>query len=177
MTSLTPALIFSLYANFFLSQDKYSHPSISVYKLVRFYQPSSAEQYETTRATLTIFSKPPNLPGIAKRLIFLILAISAFILLLATFAVGLRCFSDFDRGLQSSKVHCEHLYSVVRFQFSLTSTSYTRATIYLYTSLFWQHDPKAIEHSRSPIGSTYIHRIIISHLELESVFTAMITSP
>lgn len=61
--------------------------SYFLYKLVRFYQPGSAEQYETTRATLTIFT------------------IVAFILLLATFAVGLRCFSDFDRGLQSSKVH------------------------------------------------------------------------
>ncbi|KAJ3517148.1 hypothetical protein NLJ89_g682 [Agrocybe chaxingu] len=61
-----------------------------LYKLVRFYQPSSSEQYETTRATLTVFT------------------IIAFLLLLATFAVGLRCFSDFDRGLQASKVHCKH---------------------------------------------------------------------
>jgi hypothetical protein len=28
-----------------------------VYKLVRFYQPSSREEYATTRATLTIFSE------------------------------------------------------------------------------------------------------------------------
>jgi hypothetical protein len=61
--------------------------SYFLYKLVRFYQPASAEQYETTRATLTVFT------------------IVAFVLLLATFAVGLRCLSDFDRGLQSSKVH------------------------------------------------------------------------
>ncbi|CAA7271713.1 unnamed protein product [Cyclocybe aegerita] len=61
--------------------------SYFLYKLVRFYQPSSSEQYETTRATLTVFT------------------IIAFLLLLATFAVGLRCFSDFDRGLQTSKVH------------------------------------------------------------------------
>jgi len=58
-----------------------------LYKLVRFYEPSSRDQYATTRATLTIFT------------------IGAFILLFATFAVGLRCFSDFDKGLQASKTH------------------------------------------------------------------------
>jgi len=58
-----------------------------IYKLVRFYEPSSRDQYATTRATLTVFT------------------IVAFLLLFATFAVGLRCFSDFDRGLISSKVH------------------------------------------------------------------------
>ncbi|KAF5373641.1 hypothetical protein D9758_000580 [Tetrapyrgos nigripes] len=58
-----------------------------IYKLVRFYEPSSRGQYQTTRATLTIFT------------------IVAFLILFATFAVGLRCFADFDRGLQSSKVH------------------------------------------------------------------------
>ncbi|GJE95127.1 hypothetical protein PsYK624_113080 [Phanerochaete sordida] len=57
------------------------------YKLVRFYEPSSREQYQTTRATLTVFT------------------IVAFLLLFATFAVGLRCFADFDKGLQSSKTH------------------------------------------------------------------------
>ena len=30
---------------------------VPVYKLVRFYEPSSEEQYETTRATLTVFSE------------------------------------------------------------------------------------------------------------------------
>ena len=29
---------------------------VPVYKLVRFYEPGSEEQYETTRATLTVFS-------------------------------------------------------------------------------------------------------------------------
>ncbi|KAJ3571884.1 hypothetical protein NP233_g3456 [Leucocoprinus birnbaumii] len=56
-----------------------------MYKLVRFYEPSSREQYLTTRATLTVFT------------------IVAFVLLFATFAVGLRCFYDFDQGLQTSK--------------------------------------------------------------------------
>lgn len=60
--------------------------SYFLYKLVRFYEPQSREQYLTTRATLTVFT------------------IVAFILLFATFAVGLRCFADFDRGLQTSKV-------------------------------------------------------------------------
>ncbi|KAI0818605.1 hypothetical protein BC629DRAFT_1463133 [Irpex lacteus] len=57
------------------------------YKLVRFYEPASKEQYETTRATLTTFT------------------IVAFLLLFATFAVGLRCFADFDKGLAPSKTH------------------------------------------------------------------------
>ncbi|KAK7693558.1 hypothetical protein QCA50_003127 [Cerrena zonata] len=57
------------------------------YKLVRFYQPESTNEYATTRATLTVFT------------------IVAFILLFATFAVGLRCFADFDKGLLSSKLH------------------------------------------------------------------------
>jgi len=56
-----------------------------VYKLVRFYEPSSEEQYETTRATLTVFT------------------IVAMILLLTTFAVGVRCFTDFGKGLYESK--------------------------------------------------------------------------
>ncbi|KAF9053658.1 hypothetical protein BDZ89DRAFT_1098183 [Hymenopellis radicata] len=61
-----------------------------LYKLVRFYQPESREQYATTRATLTIFT------------------IVAFLLLFMTFAVGLRCFADFDRGLQASKVNGQY---------------------------------------------------------------------
>jgi len=61
--------------------------SYFIYKLVRFYEPESREQYATTRATLTIFT------------------IVAFILLFATFAVGLRCFSDFDKGLRTSKMN------------------------------------------------------------------------
>ena len=33
------------------------------------------------------------------------LAICAFLILFATFIVGLRCFGDFDKGLKPSKVH------------------------------------------------------------------------
>ncbi|KAJ7172492.1 hypothetical protein C8R46DRAFT_1086145 [Mycena filopes] len=58
-----------------------------LYKLVRIYEPASRSVYATTRASLTIFT------------------IVAFILLFGTFAVGLRCFADFDRGLQASKVN------------------------------------------------------------------------
>jgi len=61
--------------------------SYFLYKLVRFYEPESRRQYDTTRATLTFFT------------------IVAFLLLFATFAVGLRCFADFDRGLLPSKVN------------------------------------------------------------------------
>ncbi|KAJ8520402.1 hypothetical protein ONZ45_g2792 [Pleurotus djamor] len=57
------------------------------YKLVRFYQPASRDQYVSTRVSLTIFT------------------IVAFLILFATFVVGLRCFSDFDQGLESSKTH------------------------------------------------------------------------
>ncbi|KAL1713178.1 hypothetical protein EV715DRAFT_258738 [Schizophyllum commune] len=66
-----------------------------LYKLVRFYQPGSREEYATTRATLTTFT------------------IVAFIILFLTFAVGLRCFSDFDRGLQPSKVNGGSSYTPV----------------------------------------------------------------
>jgi len=58
-----------------------------IYKLVRFYEPASEAQYETTRATLTTFT------------------IVAFLMLFGTFAVGLRCFSDFDKGLLAPKNH------------------------------------------------------------------------
>jgi len=57
-----------------------------IYKLVRFYQPSSEGEYVSTRATLTTFT------------------IIAFLLLFATFAVGLRCFADFDKGLIEAKM-------------------------------------------------------------------------
>ncbi|KAI0306591.1 hypothetical protein B0F90DRAFT_1808253 [Multifurca ochricompacta] len=58
---------------------------VPVYKLVRFYEPGSEEQYETTRATLTVFT------------------IVSILLLLTTFGVGLRCFYDFEKGLYESK--------------------------------------------------------------------------
>ncbi|KAI6108966.1 hypothetical protein EV401DRAFT_2059749 [Pisolithus croceorrhizus] len=55
------------------------------YKLVRFYEPSSEQQYLSTRATLTVFT------------------IFAFLLLLASFIVGVKCFYDFGKGLHDSK--------------------------------------------------------------------------
>jgi hypothetical protein len=81
---------------------------MKVYKLVRFYEPSSRGQYETTRATLTVFSAFMSSDLTADYLEKPV-AIVAFILLFGTFAVGLRCFADFDRGLQSSKVDCKAL--------------------------------------------------------------------
>lgn len=61
--------------------------SYFLYKLVRFYDPSSSYQYVSTRATLTVFT------------------VVAFLLLLTTFAIGIKCFNDFDKGLHESKTH------------------------------------------------------------------------
>ncbi|KAJ6630785.1 hypothetical protein B0H10DRAFT_1983007 [Mycena sp. CBHHK59/15] len=72
-----------------------SAQSYFLYKLVRIYEPSSRNVYATTRASLTIFT------------------IVAFILLFGTFAVGLRCFADFDRGLLASKVNGQSYAPVV----------------------------------------------------------------
>lgn len=77
-----------------------------VYKLVRFYQPDSEDQYLTTRATLTVFSESQPLFPYSE-LMWYGAAIVAFLLLFGTFGVGLRCFSDFDQGLKSSKTLCE----------------------------------------------------------------------
>ncbi|KAI9566442.1 hypothetical protein HD554DRAFT_2275166 [Boletus coccyginus] len=68
-----------------------------VYKLVRFYLPSSEAAYVTTRATLTVFT------------------VFAFLLLLITFLVGIKCFYDFDKGLHDPKTHGQ-LYKPVRQQ-------------------------------------------------------------
>jgi hypothetical protein len=58
-----------------------------VYKLVKFYEPGSSEEYISTRVTLTVFT------------------IVAFLLLSASFAIGLKCYLDFDQGLVESKVN------------------------------------------------------------------------
>jgi hypothetical protein len=57
--------------------------------------------YISTRATLTIFSEYLPFPFVSHLTLFT--ALSAFLLLFSTFAVGLRCFADFDRGLKESK--------------------------------------------------------------------------
>ncbi|KAF8350722.1 hypothetical protein F5887DRAFT_940616, partial [Amanita rubescens] len=57
------------------------------YKLVRFYEPASSQEYVSTRATLTVFT------------------IVAFLLVSASFVIGLKCYFDFDRGLLESKVN------------------------------------------------------------------------
>ena len=56
-----------------------------IYKLYRFYTPPTADDYSTTRGSLTTF------------------CVFSLILLFATFAVGVRCFLDFDKGLRQSK--------------------------------------------------------------------------
>ncbi|KAF7304868.1 SET domain-containing protein [Mycena kentingensis (nom. inval.)] len=58
-----------------------------LFKLVRIYEPSTRYLYDSARASLTVFT------------------ILAFLLLFATFAVGLRCFADFGRGLKASKIN------------------------------------------------------------------------
>ena len=76
---------------------------VSVYKLVRFYEPSSDGEYITTRATLTVFSEFPLSSSLVNAIDMFLKAIVAMLLLLATFGVGLRCFSDFGKGLYESK--------------------------------------------------------------------------
>lgn len=61
--------------------------SYFLYKLDRFYAPSTEDQYISTRATLTVFT------------------VVAFLLLLASLAIGIKCFRDFDKGLHESKAH------------------------------------------------------------------------
>jgi len=83
---------------------------VSVYKLVRFYSPSSEAQYVSTRATLTVFSMYSLLANLS--LISTcepIKAIVAMLLLLATFGVGLKCFFDFGKGLYGSKTSGQSL--------------------------------------------------------------------
>jgi len=58
-----------------------------IFKFVRYYEPSTREQYTTTRATLTVFT------------------ILAFLVDLASFLVGIRCFTDFDKGLRAPKTN------------------------------------------------------------------------
>lgn len=78
-----------------------------VYKLVRFFEPSSEAQYETTRATLTTFSAFAFIPdeNVQSAQLDPSVAIVAFLLLLATFGIGLRCLNDFGKGLVSSKTY------------------------------------------------------------------------
>lgn len=70
--------------------------SYFIYKLIRFYEPTSREIYANVRSTLTTFT------------------IIAFLLLFATFAIGLRCFADFDKGLIKSKLHGQSYKPVSR---------------------------------------------------------------
>ncbi|KLO18602.1 hypothetical protein SCHPADRAFT_936091 [Schizopora paradoxa] len=79
------SLVIMLAAETYFSKQEIDM-GLLLYKLVRFYEPSSRGEYISTRATLTFFT------------------IIAFIILFMTFGVGLRCFSDFDKGLTQAKV-------------------------------------------------------------------------
>jgi hypothetical protein len=94
-------------------------------------------------------------------------AIIAFLLLLGTFIVGIRCFRDFDRGLQSSKVNCQHsffLLSDLILKLKLSRSIPTRT-----------YEPKTISkpvrscertnssRPRGPSWSQDIHRMMSSH--------------
>jgi len=57
-----------------------------IYKLVRFFDETSRAQYDSIRGSLTVFT------------------VCAALMLLLTFAVGVRCFADFGRGLKQSKI-------------------------------------------------------------------------
>ncbi|KAF8759694.1 hypothetical protein RHS01_01751, partial [Rhizoctonia solani] len=58
-----------------------------LYKFSRLFIGQTRKQYVSTRATLAT-----------------VCAIIAFVMIFASFAVGLRCFADFDKGLKKSKV-------------------------------------------------------------------------
>jgi len=60
--------------------------SYFVFKLVRMYSDETRDMYESTRTTLTFST------------------VIAFVILFASFAIGLRCFADFDKGLLESKL-------------------------------------------------------------------------
>jgi len=61
--------------------------SYFIFKFVRYYAPQTRAQYESTRNTLTVFT------------------VVAFLLVFSSFAIGLRCFSDFDKGLRNPKTN------------------------------------------------------------------------
>jgi len=66
-----------------------------LYKFSRLFAPSSREAYSSTRSSLAVFT------------------IVSFLLLFATFAVGLRCFADFDKDLRGAKIADKGLGAVL----------------------------------------------------------------
>lgn len=155
----------------------------SVYKLVRFYEPSSRDEYSTTRDTLTVFSKFSPWLGSWKVSNFC-LAIVAFLLLfgekifivdflasswffftIATFVVGLRCFSDFDRGLLPSKSHGQSYKPVSTkldvFNGNGSSRNKRKAEILTQRWFCRKHEPAAILlYSGCGYGPQNIYRVI-----------------
>jgi len=61
--------------------------SYFIFKFVRYFSPQTAGQYESTRITLSVFT------------------VVAFLLVFTSFAIGLRCFADFDKGLRHPKTN------------------------------------------------------------------------
>jgi len=61
--------------------------SYFIFKFIRYYSPQTADQYQSTRNTLSVFT------------------VVAFLLVFASFAIGLRCFADFDKGLRQPKIN------------------------------------------------------------------------
>ncbi|KAG8984094.1 hypothetical protein FRB90_005573, partial [Tulasnella sp. 427] len=62
-----------------------------LYKFSRLFTPESREAYSSTRPSLAVFT------------------IVSFLMLFATFAVGLRCFADFDKDLRPAKTRAGKL--------------------------------------------------------------------
>jgi len=56
-----------------------------IFKFVRYYEPATRHLYDTTRATISVFTAV------------------AFLIDFASFFVGIICFADFDKGLRASK--------------------------------------------------------------------------
>ncbi|KAF8575547.1 hypothetical protein K439DRAFT_1655439 [Ramaria rubella] len=61
--------------------------SYFIFKFVRYYSPQTEGQYASTRVTLSVFT------------------IVSFLLVFTSFAIGLRCFADFDKGLRDPKTN------------------------------------------------------------------------
>jgi len=61
--------------------------SYFIFKFVRYYSPQTEGQYTSTRVTLSVFT------------------VVSFLLVFTSFAIGLRCFADFDKGLRNPKTN------------------------------------------------------------------------
>jgi len=69
-----------------------------IYKFTRLFVPQTRHLYDSTRKTLGVF------------------IVGAFLLVFATYWVGLKCMLDFDKGLKSSKMHEAALFTPGTFR-------------------------------------------------------------